>query len=137
MKFSSLLLTLTVTSLFIFGCDNPSDSNSENEITEKELKYSIVEYDNSAKKNPTVQVTYNNLDNDLVVDTVQVPWSKSFEYPSSTNSEEVKTNLIVQYQGEEDVALKASIDAEKGAQQGKIGDSLLIKIGNTIKKANR
>jgi len=136
MKFSSLLFTLTVISLFIFGCDNPSDSNSENEITEKELTYSIVEYDNSAKKNPIVQVTYNNLANDLVVDTVQVPWTKSFDYHSSINSEEVKTNLIVQYQGEEDVALKASIDAEKGAQQSNIGSSFLLKLVGTIQLSN-
>lgn len=136
MRFSLRLVALITSPLLLLGCDNPSDSNSENVATQKELKYNIVEYDNFPKKNPMVQVIYSNLDSDLVVDTVEVPWSKSFDYRHSTNSEELKTNLIVEYAGEEGVALKATIEADKSTKQSGIGYSFLLEIENAIKIAN-
>ncbi len=134
MKYLSFLFCFSFFFLFLTNCENPSGSNSnEVETEQKTLTYSIVEYANFPNQQPTVQVIYTNLENDLVVDSVQVPWSKSFDYEYSSEAEEFKTNFIVEYKGEKNVALRASINADESDFNTGIGNSLIIEVSNTLK----
>jgi len=114
--------------------DNPVDST--NISKDGSLTYNVVQFANFSAPNPQVEVTYRTLADDLVVDTVQVPWSKTFDYSYSTTPDSLhdfKANLIVQYQGEYTVFLKARIKAEQIEDEYMLGKSFTRSLNNTLR----
>ncbi len=122
--------------LIIISCnDHPTDNAPEEISNQGTLTYEIIEYDNSPHYNRPVTVIYKNLNKEMIIDTVQTPWKKSFEYNYTTVTDSLAdfgAHFIVQYEGE-DIAVKAIISAEKRTEEIQIGNSFTINLTNVFK----
>lgn len=79
------------------------------------MEYRIDPYDNFPNPDVELEVIYKNLENDLIVDTVQIPWEKRFKYSYTTTEDSLSnfdSHLIVQYEGDKPVFLKATISTD-------------------------
>ena len=134
MSYFKIFLLLLIISIPIASCsDNPTNLNK---VSQKgTLIYNVDQYDNTPSYDSKVQVTYRNLKDELVIDTVQVPWKKQFKYnylTSPDSLEDFNANLVVEYNGENVVFLKASIQAEKVKDGSNFGKSFIINLGTTF-----
>ena len=118
------------------GCDKSPTGTKEKVSNDGSLIYRVSQFDNiHYPEDPKVQVTYKNLDGEVIVDSVKADWQKEFEYSYNTTPDSLKSFnafLIVNYNGD-----RVPIDNELIAEESKSNmvnkKSFSIKLETTFK----
>lgn len=137
MKFASLPFFLFLISLIVTGCSEPPMAPQDTEVShEGTLTYRVLQYDGFTPADSTAQVVYKTLDNETVVDTVAIPWEKSFDYQYTTSSDSLRdfnAQLVVRYEGNQEIVLIAGIAADEKVDISKTGRSFYMTLNSTLK----